>query len=81
VYVEFDMIHAEAMLEATVLVLQMVIVSDLQLVISTGSFMARYHADRLLIHNLLTSHCLDHQKACFVWYFSIRHANWFHRME
>jgi hypothetical protein len=79
VNVSFVMIHAEAMIEATVLVLRMMLGSDHPLVISTASSMARYNADHLFIQHHLASHCADHHQANFVWYFSVHLANWSRR--
>jgi hypothetical protein len=76
-HVSFDMIHMEAMIDATVLVLRMMLGSDHRLVISAASFMDRY----LSIQHCLASHCVDHHEAKFVHYFSVRLTNWFHRME
>jgi hypothetical protein len=42
----FDMIHAEATLEATIMVLRMMFGSDHHLMISAASFMARYNSYR-----------------------------------
>jgi hypothetical protein len=80
-HVSLDMIHAEDMIEATILVLRMMLGMDHPLVISAAFFMAGYNADRLFIQNHVTSHCADHHEANFVRYFSVRLTNWFRRME
>jgi hypothetical protein len=80
-HVSFDMIHAGAMLEATLLVRHMMFGSDHPLVISASSFMMRYNSDRLAIQHRLTSHGTSHYESKFVRYFGLRLANWFHRME
>jgi hypothetical protein len=80
-HVEFDMIHAKAMLEVMMLGFQMMLGSDHPLVISTESFMAQYNTYRLSIQYHLASHCSDHHKSHFVRYFSIQLTNWFRWME
>jgi hypothetical protein len=72
---------AEAILEATILVLRVMLRSDHPLVISAASFMYRYNADRLSIHHRLASQCDDHHDAKFVQYFSLRLTNCFCQME
>jgi hypothetical protein len=79
--VTFDMIHAKAMLEATLLVLRMMFGSEHPLAISASSFMARYNSDRLAIHHRLASHGASHYEATCVRYFGLRLTNWFRRME
>jgi hypothetical protein len=80
-HVSFDMIHAEAMLEAALLVLRMMFGSDQPLVISASSFMAHCNSDRLAIQHLLASHGASHYEAKFVQYFGLRLTKWFFRME
>jgi hypothetical protein len=80
-HVSFDMIHAEAMLEATLLVLHMMFGLDHPLVISASSFMARYNSNRLSIQHRLASHGAIHYEATCVWYVGLRLANSLRRME
>jgi hypothetical protein len=76
----FDMIHATAMLEATLMVLHIMFGSDHPLVISASSFMARYNSDRLVIQHHLASHGASHYESNFIRYFGLRLTNWFRRM-
>jgi hypothetical protein len=80
-HVSFDIIHGEAMLEATLLVLHVMFGSDHPLVISASSFMACYNSDRLAIQHSLASHGAIHYEARFVRYFGLRLTNWFRRMD
>jgi hypothetical protein len=57
------MIHAEVMLEVTLLVIRMILGSDHPLVIGTESFMSRYNDNHLSIQHRLASHCMDHPEA------------------
>jgi hypothetical protein len=75
------MIHAKAVLEATLLVLCMMFGLDHHLVIRASSFMSRYNSDHLAIQHRLASHDASHYEAKFVWNFGLRLTNWFRRME
>jgi hypothetical protein len=75
------MIHADAMLEDTILVFCMMFESNHSLAISATSFMARYNSDYLAIQHRLASHGASHYKAKFMRYFGLRLANWFRQMD
>jgi hypothetical protein len=80
-HASLDMIHAKAILEATLLVLRKMFESDHHLVISASSFMASYNSDRLAIQHRLALHEASHYEAKCVRYLGLRLTNRFLRME
>jgi hypothetical protein len=66
-HVSFGMIHADAMLEATIVVLCTMLGYDHSLVISAAYFMARYNADRLSVHHHLAINFADRHDTKFFW--------------
>jgi hypothetical protein len=81
IHIDFDSVHAEAPVDATLITLDAILGDDHTFVWALQQMWNRYMADRLVYQRRIEAHCHIHPYACFLRAIQLRIVNWFRSMR